>query len=244
MFVQTAIGALCLSLVLGIHLIWYRRLRSSARAGGQTEAAQEELVRVAVACERLRFSRDVHDLLGLSLSALTLKAELAHRLLATQPERAGEQLAEIGELARRATADVRSAARGYAELHLDDELCLARSLLASAAIEVRVSRGSFAIPGQQERVLATVAREGVTNVLRHSKAEHCQISVRRRRGRVRLEIVNDGLSGGSRALAPANGIGIRNLSHRVNAIGGDLAAGARPDGTYWLRASVPLGGAG
>lgn len=213
-----------------------------ARQAGALEPEQEELARTAVAGERLRFARDVHDLLGLSLSAVTLKAELADRLLAADPELAKQQLVEIGELARRACADVRSVVDGYVDLRLDDELQLARAVLSSAEIQVQVSRAGFVIPAQHERVLATVTREAVTNVLRHSKAERCEISLRRRRGRVQLDIVNDGLTRARPATPACGDSGIGNLKHRVAELGGWLAAGAEPNGTYRLLATVPLTG--
>jgi len=213
-----------------------------ARLVGELNATRGELARMAVAEERLRFARDVHDLLGLSLSAVTLKAELANRLLAEYPERAREQLAEIVTLSRKAIGDVRSVASGYQEFELEEELRSARSVLSSAEIDVRISRLDFDIPEPQSTVLATVAREGVTNVLRHSKAEHCEISVRKGPDGVRMEIVNDGLTrdGPAHRTEGDGGNGIRNLTHRVTQVGGDLAVGIEPDGTYWLRAVLPL----
>lgn len=212
-----------------------------ARLTGELHAARGELARMAVAEEQLRFARDVHDLLGLSLSAVTLKAELANRLLPTHPERAREQLGEIVALSRKAIGDVRSVASGYQEFQLDEELRSARSVLTSAEIDVQISGFDFEIPEPQSAVLATVAREGVTNVLRHSKAERCEITVHRAPGLVLIDIVNDGLTrDGLDRVSSDGGNGIRNLTHRVGAVGGDLTVGVEPNGTFRLRATVPL----
>lgn len=226
-----------------------------ARLVADLNRAHSELARMAVAAERLRFARDVHDLLGLSLSAVTLKAELANRLLASHPERAKEQLVEIVALSRKAIGDVRSVASGYQEFQLDEELDSARSVLSSAEIDVRISGFDFEIPEPQSTVLATVAREGVTNVLRHSKAERCEITVQKASDVVRMEIVNDGLTQlhpepsqptvgngavGAVSVENGGGNGIRNLTHRVTEVGGNLAVGVEPNGTYRLRAVLPL----
>lgn len=213
-----------------------------ARLVGELNQARAELARLAVAQERLRFARDVHDLLGLSLSAVTLKAELANRLLGAHPDRVDEQLSEIVSLSRKAIGDVRSVASGYQEFRLDEELRLARSVLVSADIDVRIDADDIDIPEPQATVLATVAREGVTNVLRHSKAEHCAITVRPGEQTVQLEIVNNGLTRERPDHGDGGGNGIANLSHRIGQVGGTLAAGVHPDGTYRLRAAVPLAG--
>lgn len=227
--------------VTGVVVIY--GLTRLARLVGELNEARAELARMAVAEERLRFARDVHDLLGLSLSAVTLKAELATRLLDGQPEAARGQLAEIVELSRRAIGDVRSVVGGYREFRLAEELSSARSVLSSAEIDVRITGDDVEIPDSQSAVLATVAREGVTNVLRHSAAGRCEISVLKVYDGIRMEIVNDGLPA-----APAapdehgGGNGIRNLLHRVREVGGELAVGVEPNGTYRLLATVPLAG--
>ncbi|MDA3646981.1 histidine kinase [Saccharopolyspora indica] len=202
-------------------------------------AARGELARMAVAEERLRISRDVHDLLGLSLSAITLKSELADRLITDHPERARAEITEILETSRRALADARQVASGSRTLSLHDECRSARSILYAADVEVRIAGAGRELPDQVSSVLATVLREGITNVLRHSKAEHCQIEIAEEDGAVVLEIVNDG------AVPPADepvdgGHGIDNLSHRVRALGGSLTADWEPGDTYRLRAVVPL----
>ncbi|WP_394621851.1 histidine kinase [Lentzea sp. JNUCC 0626] len=197
------------------------------------QQAREELAAAAVTGERLRFARDLHDLLGYSLSAITLKTELAHRL---SPGQARQELAEVRDIARQALADVRSVALSYRELSFDEELASARALLAVAGVDVRVDADE--VPTEVEVTLATVLREGVTNLLRHSKAEHCEIELSTSGRLVALDIVNDGVPAVARKSGDGSGIG--NLTTRVRALGGDLHAGRTPEHTYRLRAEIPL----
>src|SRR5262245_23744060 len=185
--------------------------------------ARTELAQMAVAQERLRFARDLHDLLGYSLSAITLKSELTHRLITRNPDEAKNELLEILDISRKALADVRSVASGARELSLENESESARSLLAAAGVAVTTGINSGGLPAAVKTVLATVLREGITNVLRHSNAERCEISMRQAAGRVWLDIVNDGVQPDR---APSNGgSGIRNLSARIAALNGQLVAG-------------------
>ncbi|MGI5501845.1 histidine kinase [Lentzea sp. CA-135723] len=201
----------------------------------ELQRAREELAAAAVTRERLRFARDLHDLLGYSLSAITLKTELAHRLA---PEQARRELAEVRGIARQALADVRSVALSYRELSFDEELRSARNLLAAADVEVGTRIDAGELPVDVKVTLATVLREGVTNLLRHSKAEHCEIELSTSGRLAALEIVNDGVP----AAAPksGDGSGIGNLTTRVRALGGDLHAGLTPEHTFRLRAEIPL----
>lgn len=214
------------------------------RVANELDASRQRLAEVAVAEERLRFARDLHDLLGLSLSAIALKTELADRLLLADPRRAAAEVAEILALSRHALTDVRSVAGGYQELSLDQESRSAETALIAADVQVRVTVQTRDLPVRVGTVLAVVLREGVTNVLRHSKVEQCEIAVRHEAGTVSLEIVNDGVhdpSGdpGSSTPRSGGGSGIRNLSERVAALGGELSAEPEPDGRFRLRAVVP-----
>lgn len=208
-----------------------------ARTVRQLQAVRLELAQAAVAQERLRFAQDAHDLLGLSLSAITLKCDLACRLLLRDPARAGTVLAEVLEITRHALAEVRSVASGYHELSLEEECRTAASLLTTAGLDVRMDLDDGDLLPEVSTVLATVLREGVTNVLRHSKGERCEITIRNDEGGVRLRIVNDGVT------EPAEGVhwgsGIRNLSGRVAALGGALTAEFRNDARFELCARIP-----
>ncbi|MFT7837027.1 histidine kinase [Saccharothrix sp. BKS2] len=227
--VYTSVGTLVFSLSV------YGLTRLS-RLVGELHSARARLAEVAVGEERLRFARDLHDLLGLSLSAITFKTELAHRVLHARPERAAEELGEILEVARRALGDVRSVAGGYAELSLSQECDHAEAILQAANVHVEVRRDD-ALPAGVSSVLATVLREAVTNLLRHSKAEHCSVTVGGRDGRAVLEVWNDGVP--EESPASGGGSGIDNLAHRVGALGGELRAGPDGVGGFRLTATVP-----
>ncbi|MFD6888667.1 sensor histidine kinase [Streptomyces sp. NPDC059957] len=212
----------------------------------QLHKARADLARLAVSNEQLRFSRDLHDLLGYSLSAVTLKSELIRRLIPTNPHRACDEVDEVLGISRQALADVRRVASGYREMSLSSELTSAESVLAAADVEVTVDTED-AIEGlgpMTSTVLATVLREGVTNLLRHSKASRCWISARIEDGVVRLAIVNDGLVLGSHLRAPHSGNGLGNLERRLEDIGGLLIAQRLPDASdtdlFRLTAEAPV----
>jgi two-component system, NarL family, sensor histidine kinase DesK len=196
-----------------------------------------ELAQTAVAQERLRFSRDLHDLLGHSLSAITLKSELTRRLVTRNPDQAQDELVEILDISRKALVEVRSVASGYRELSLRNESESARSLLLAANVDVTIHMNHGDLPTPVKTALAMVLREGITNVLRHSNAKRCDISMRQTDGRVWLDIVNDGVQ--SNRAQPDGGSGIGNLSARMAALHGQLVAGVEPDGRYGLHASAP-----
>src|SRR5262245_13543432 len=200
--------------------------------------AQTQLAQMAVTQERLRFARDLHDLLGSILSASTLKSELTHRLVPKDPERARHELVEILDISRKALADVRAVASGYRELSLENESTSACSLLQAADVDVTVDINCGDLPTPLKAVLATVLREGVTNVLRHSNAERCNISMRRADGRGWLDIVNDGVQ--HNRAHPNGGSGIQNLSARLVDLRGQLVAGIEADGRFGLHAWAPI----
>ncbi|MBB4967351.1 sensor histidine kinase [Saccharothrix violaceirubra] len=223
-----------LTAVIGLVVYGLSRLRGLVR---ELADARSELAGLAVARERLRFARDLHDLLGFSLSAVTLKAELAYRLVPGRKDHARRELAEILDISRQALADVRAVASSYRELSLDDELASARSVLTAAEVVVSVRCTAGELPTRTRTVLATVVREGVTNLLRHSKAETCDIVATATADGVSIEIVNDGVRPVPEERPDGNGI--RNLTARVEALGGTLTAGPGPDDTYRLHAVVP-----
>jgi signal transduction histidine kinase len=204
----------------------------------ELDTSRTRLATMAVAQERLRFARDLHDLLGLSLSAITLKCELTQRLVQAAPAKAATELTEILNLARRALPDVRSVAGSYRELSLDGETRSARSVLAAADIAVRVNGDHDGLPADVGTVLAVVLREAVTNVLRHSNAKHCDIALNQTAGHVHLTITNDNPAPG--AAGGHHGNGTRNLCERVVQLGGRLRSGVTADGRYELAVSLPL----
>lgn len=199
-----------------------------------------ELKRQAIAEERKRFSRDLHDLLGMSLSAITLKGELVDRLVLGKPELAKEELADLLVMSRRALADVRTIATGYRDLSLQDECRAAADVLSAAGTRVTVARSGVGdLPPQVATVLAMVLREGVTNVVRHSVASWCAFSISTEDGTAWLEIVNDGVAGAA-GDSVDSGAGLRNLRDRVHGLDGTLTAEVGTDGTHRLLAAIPV----
>ncbi|MER6094136.1 sensor histidine kinase [Streptomyces bluensis] len=209
------------------------------------QAAQAELARLAVSQERLRFARDLHDLLGYSLSAVTLKSELACRLVPATPERALEELKSILEISRQALADVRTVARGYRDMSLATEAVSAQSVLEAAGIQVTTDFRGAPTEGEVNTIMATVLREAITNLLRHSKAEHCRLeSWTTALGELVLTIANDGVQplpqSADGTLAIPDGSGLGNLQFRLTSIGGSLSTGVDEAGWFVLRAVAPV----
>jgi two-component system sensor histidine kinase DesK len=214
-------------------------LTSLAELVDKMHRARQELARMAVVEERMRFARDLHDLLGYSLSAITLKGELIHRLVPAHPERARAEISSVLEISRQALADVRTVASGYRRLSLADEAASARSVLGAADVSVDVRVSVAELDPQVETVLATVLREGVTNVLRHSKVRHCEIAARMTDGAVRLSVLNDGVDEPPAGPSPDSGSGLGNLGTRLGLVGGTLEADRLDDGRFRLEAMVP-----
>jgi two-component system sensor histidine kinase DesK len=202
----------------------------------QASAQVAELMRMR---ERQRFSRDLHDLLGFTLSAITLKTELSKRLVGSDPAQARDELADVVHLARQAAADVRLVAHGYHNISLFREAATAASLLSTANIDVQVEIGCGALEDNVDALLAIVLREAVTNVLRHSAARNCSIEVSQQDKAVTLAVTNDGAALPTQR--DANGYGLENLAWRLEEIGGRLSTVMlRPDGRFCLRATVPM----
>jgi len=222
----------------GVGMIMLRRLVVTV---DELRAAREELARLAVAEERLRFARDLHDLLGHSLSLIALKSELAGRLATGDATRAAAEIADVEQVARRALREVREAVAGYRRPTLAEELAGVRELLAAAGIETRVESDAAPLPPEVDAVLAWAVREGATNVIRHSGARHCTITVAREDGTARAEVVDDGRGavGGDRA----TGSGLAGLAERTAALGGRLAAGGGEQGGFHLRIDAPIAAA-
>jgi signal transduction histidine kinase len=211
------------------------------------QGARSELARAAVAAERLRFARDVHDLLGLSLSAIALKGELANRLLGCNPNRAAAELAQILNISRCTLAEVWSVASGESVLLLERERVCVESALTAADVEVRIELDHSGLSTPLETLLATVLREGATNMLRHSDVTRCEITLVQSDTTARLEMVNDGVPDPDDCRRPTirrpagrGGHGLRNLAERVAALGGELSTAVEPDRRFRLRVTVPL----
>jgi two-component system sensor histidine kinase DesK len=200
--------------------------------------ARDELARNAVAEERLRFARDLHDLLGHSLSLIALKSELAGRLAERDPVRAREEMADVEIAARRALAEVRDAVSGYRQVSFAQALAEARSALSAAGITLRGPVRTPSLPGRVDGVLGWVVREATTNVLRHSAAGVVTVDLAADDASAVLTITDDGRGAGAPG---AGGAGLTGLGERVEALGGRLEAGPAGSHGFRLRAELPLG---
>lgn len=202
--------------------------------------ARAEMARMAVTQERLRFARDLHDLLGYSLSAISLKCELIQRLVVANPERATAEVISVLGVSRQALADVRLVASGYRSMSLATEAESVAEVMAAADVDAVVDVDCGRLHPLVDTVLATALREGVTNILRHSKAQSCTIRAVIVEETVRLVLDNDGVSESRPSDSAHRGSGLGNLDIRLTAIGGRLTAGPAPGGRFRLTAEAPL----
>lgn len=219
------------------------------RVAGELRGTQITLTRAAVGRERLRVSRDLHDLVGHSMSAISLKGDLAIRLLRRDRQAAAViEIQSLTEVAREALAGLRAITEGTPEVTLAGELVSAQALLAAAGVAVRVRDDSSAIPPAAGEVLAWAVREGTTNILRHTAATTVLITLRSGQGLVRLEILNDGAhpanppaeDGGSASGGPGTrGYGLSGLAARIQELSGTLTHGRLNDNQFLLTAQVP-----
>lgn len=214
----------------------------------ELRAARAEIARLAVADERLRFARDLHDRLGRSLSLIALKSELADQLAPVAPERAIAEIHDVEQVARTALQEVRDAVAGYRQPTLDGELRAAREILAAAGIGFSHDAAPLSLAPAAEAVLAWAVREGVTNVIRHSRARYCSIRLSLRPAEAGLTITDDGR--GDQAiplpLPPTNGHtsghGLAGLAERIATLGGSCQADRQAGGGFRLSVSLPLVG--
>jgi two-component system sensor histidine kinase DesK len=177
-------------------------------------SAHAENAELAVENERTRFARDLHDILGHSLTVITVKAELANKLLDVDTDRARAELADLERLSRDALADVRRAVEGYRELSLPGELARARTALEAAGIDADLPNSVDDVPSDRRELFAWAIREGVTNVIRHSGATRCRVELHRDR----VVVADDG-----RGPQPgATGHGLTGLQERARAAQGTV----------------------
>ncbi len=207
---------------------------ASARRGHALRGERIENARLMVQEERNRMARDLHDILGHSLTVITVKAELAGRLMDVDPERARAEMADLERLSRSALGDVRRAVEGYREISLSGELARAREALSSAGIEPDLPHALDEVPEDLQEVFAWTVREGVTNVIRHSGAERCIIEVDEHG----IVISDDGHG---RADMSMSGNGLRGLRERAIAAGAQVVTrGLQPHG-FEVRVTVAQG---
>ena len=221
--------------VLGVGAVT-TALGAAMRANAELRRLRDERARLAVAEERMRIARDLHDLLGHSLSLIALKTDLATRLIGSEPERAQAELVDVQQVTREALAEVREAVHGYRQRSFADALASARATLAAAGIDCRVEGDVPPLPADVETVLAWVVREAATNVVRHSGARRCAIRIRDQGGAVAVEVDDDGAA----VAAGGAGMGLAGLAERARDLDGTFDAAARPEGGFRVRLSVPV----
>ncbi|MFF5283077.1 sensor histidine kinase [Streptomyces sp. NPDC013171] len=210
----------------------------------ELERSRELKARLAVAEERLRFGRDLHDVMGRNLSVIALKSELAVQLARRGREAAVDQMVEVQRIARESQREVREVVRGYREADLAVELEGARGVLGAAGIVCEVTAPALDLPAGVQSALGWVVRETTTNVLRHGDARRCAIALRAEAGGVLLTVENDGAEAAVLAVrdgpAAGAGSGLAGLRERLGAVDGTLDAGpSGPDG-FRVTARVPL----
>jgi len=196
----------------------------------QLRRAHQDVEEMAKVAERERIARDLHDLLGHTLSVIALKSELASKLADRDPVRATEEIREVERVSRDALAEVRAAVEGYKKRGFSGEILEARRVLASAGVRLDAEVGDIALLPRQETVLALALRESVTNVVRHARASVCRVMLGLDRGDIVLTVQDDGSGGVLR-----EGNGLAGMRERVTGSGGTLNVDAGKGFTVSVR---------
>jgi two-component system, NarL family, sensor histidine kinase DesK len=233
------LGSAAVVWLTGVVLVWLLGLVWAAEAGREAEA---DLV---LAQERLRVSRELHDVLGHRLGIIALKAELAANLAATDPARSAAESGEIREIAAATLAEARRAVHGETVADLATQIASAELVLGSADIETTIDVDSPQVSASTSRLLAAVVREAVTNILRHSDARKVSITFDGTERGSTLVIMNDGAGrrkGGTAPDGPSSGTGLAVLAARCATAGGRLVSGPANDGRFEVRVELPPSG--
>jgi two-component system sensor histidine kinase DesK len=219
-----------LSLMVGGSNIFFAQRN---RALAKLRMAHEEIEHLAKVAERERIARDLHDVLGHTLSVIILKSELAGKLMDRDPQRAGTEIREVEQISRQALSEVRDAIRGYRSQGLTAELAQAKVTLETAGVAVKCEAAKIELTPLHESVLSMAVREAVTNVVRHAQAHICSLHLDQQNGSCRLQIEDDGCGG-----FQEEGNGLRGMRERVEMLGGKLSRETRA-GTR-LTITLPL----
>ena len=201
------------------------------RANERLRLAQEEVEHLAKVAERERIARDLHDLLGHTLSLIVLKSELAAKLAERELPRAAAEIRDVERISRDALGEVRRAVQGYRQLTIEESLAGARQAMLAAGIEYQCDVGHVRMDAAVESVMSLALREAVTNVVRHAHASRCDVQLSSGGGRVCLEIRDNGVGGSG-----AQGTGLAGMRERVEALGGRFER----DGTTGTRVRIEL----
>lgn len=222
-FLLYAVG---LTLVVGVSNIYFAQ---KTRLYCRLQKANDEIEHLAKVAERERIARDLHDVLGHTLSVIILKSELAGKLLDLDPQRAKVEIADVERTSRAALAEVRNTIRGYRANSLDVELKEATQALQTAGITVKSEAATVNLTPAQESVVGMVVREAVTNIVRHAHARNCSLRLIPENGNCRLEIQDDGRGGGS-----LEGNGLRGMRERIETLGGTFIRRTNPGTTLLI----------
>lgn len=209
-----------ISIVVGSSTAHFAQVRETNR---RLRQANDEIENLAKVAERERIARDLHDLLGHTLSLITLKASLASRLADRDPARAIAEIRDVERISREALAEVRAAVAGYRDTGIASEVVSAESMLRAAGVELRADVSPVAMAPAEEAVLALILREAVTNVVRHARATRCDITLSNVEGVRTLRIDDNG--DGKRE---PDGNGVAGMRERIRAIGGDMSIESFP----------------
>ncbi|HEY3841320.1 MAG TPA: sensor histidine kinase, partial [Bryobacteraceae bacterium] len=202
------------SLVIGFgNMVAAQRMRSGRKLG----LAYEEISHLAKVAERERIARDLHDVLGHTLSVVVLKSELAGKLMDRDPAGARAEIGEVETIARQALTEVREAIRGYRTEGLTAEIARAHKTLVAAGVTLECSNNPSQMQAAEETVLSLIVREAVTNIVRHAQASHCFLEIQATSSGTALVVADDG-RGGIRQ----EGNGLRGMRERVESLGGKL----------------------
>ena len=221
-----------MGMAIGVMNVLFRR---NQQHDAELRLSHDEVRRLAATAERERIGRDLHDLLGHTLSLVAVKSELAKRLLERDPVAAKREIAEVERVAREALSQVRSAVTGIRAAGLVAELASARLLLESAGVSFEYRPPAQALPEKIETTLALVLREAVTNVQRHAHASHAEVAVEHERGHAILRVRDDGRGG-----IGAHGNGLTGMRERIEALGGSLAIRSERGRGTELNVALPL----
>ena len=203
-----------LAFVIGLSTIHFAQRNRTNR---KLIRAQDEIEHLAKVAERERIARDLHDVLGHTLSVIILKSELAGKLIDRDAARAGTEIREVENISRQALSEVRDAIRGYRSQGLSAELARAKSTLETAGVNVKCEAANLVLPALHESVLSMAVKESVTNVVRHAHARRCTLRLEQQNGSCKLQVEDDGRGGPG-----VEGNGLRGMRERVEMLGGTL----------------------
>lgn len=221
------IGAVVTLVVGGTNIFMAQKVRANCKL----QMAHEEIEQLAKVAERERIARDLHDVLGHTLSVIVLKSELAGRLIAGDPQRASAEIGDVEQIARKALSEVRDAISGYRSEGLAAEIKRAQSTLDAAGVTLICDAQPLQLSPTEETVMSLVLREAVTNVVRHAQASRCAMRFVTQDGKTSLVVEDDGRGG-----ICEEGNGLRGMRERIEALGGRFAV----EGTSGTRLTIEL----